>query len=379
MIKKLRIKFLTISFISIFLVVTVIVGYINLFNYTNTMNKHDTIIERVISNNGENTPDYDLTLSRFVVVIDIIDNEAIIRNGTLNDEYSLEELVTNILLEQNEKGKYNTYKYGITSVNGNTVIILSDISRDIELTTNYLYNSLFISLGGIVLIYILLYFASNYVLKPFIKNEENQKEFITNASHELKTPITIIKANLDVLKIDNIENEWTQSIQEQIDRLELLTSNLINLSKVSECDDLIKTDFSLSDAINEEASNYDLLFKEKNITSSINFSNNISFNGNEKQMRDVIKLLFDNIVKYSTGNVNIYNNEKEIFFTNSTDLEDGNFDNIFDRFTRVSISRNQEINGYGIGLSIVKKIIENHNSNITAYVLNNTFIIQIKL
>lgn len=375
MIKNLRKKFLFVTYAAILLVVGIIVGYINLFNYTNTMNKHDTLIEHILNNDGIQNEEG--VLSRYTIVIDIIDDEIFVRSGNLSEEDSY-DIVNHILSLNENKGTYNNYKFGIKESN-NTVIVLSNFERDTDLISSYLWNSICISLGGIAIVYIILYFCSSIILKPFILNEENQKEFITNASHELKTPITIIKANLDVLKIDNIENEWTQSIEEQINRLELLTGNLINLSKVAEANLIIKTDFSITDSIKEELISYEVILKEKSINTKIELNENISFNGNEKQIRDAIKLILDNIVKYSCGNLNIYNKDKEIYFTNSTDLQDGNYDYIFNRFTRISISRNQDINGYGIGLSIVKKILDNHNVSITSYVLNNVFILKIKL
>lgn len=381
MIKKLRMKFLIITFVSLFLVVGVIVSYINIYNHTNTMNKHYSIIQHILDNDGDGSNEnnsFENIISRYTVVIDIKNGVASIRQGDLSDT-TLDEIIDFIMSSNDHSGSYENYAYGVNHTGANSLIVLSNFERDSQLITTFLQNSVIISVSGVLCVYVMLFFSSSYVLKPFIKNEENQKEFITNASHELKTPITIIKANLDVLKIDNIENEWTISIEEQINRLELLTSNLIDLSKVQESDSFIKTDFSITDAIKEEAASYDLVLKEKNIDCSIELIENITFNGNEKQIRDIIKLLFDNIVKYSTGKMVIYNIDKELYFTNSTDLTDGDYNHIFNRFTRISISRNQEIKGYGIGLSIVKKILDNHNCNATAYVSNKIFTIKIKL
>lgn len=381
MINKLRKKFLLITFISLFLVVAVIVGYINLFNSTNTMNKHHTLIERLIENDGfveNNGNSFEQIVSRYIVIIDISNNDITILQGTIEIDV-VDDVIESIISNEKTYGKYLTYAYGIKDTDDGHLIVLSNFERDSQLITTYFYNSIIISLLGILCVYIILYFSSSLILKPFIRNEENQKEFITNASHELKTPITIIKANLDVLKIDDIDNEWTKSIEEQTNRLELLTSNLINLSKVEENDILIKTEFSLSDAIIEEASTYKSILKDKSINLDIKLIDNITFNGSEKHIRDVIKLILDNIVKYTTSNANIYVENNILYFTNSTELSNGNYDFIFNRFSRISSSRNQDINGYGIGLSIVKKILNNHNLDINAYVLNNTFYLKIKL
>lgn len=382
MISKLRRKFLAVTFLSIFIVVGVIVGWINLFNHTNTMSKHHTTITRLLETDGyvnSNIEEFETSISRYIVIIDVVNGTPTIRQGTIEQEHSLDEIVSYIL-NNDKSGSYENYSYGTKETTNGNLIILSSFERDNQLSQNFFYNSLFISLIGIIVVYIILFFSSSYILKPFIINERNQKEFITNASHELRTPITIIKANLDVLQIDNINNEWTQSIGIQANRLEALTNNLITLSKVEETNDkILKTDFSLTDSILEEFSSYKLILKEKNINFTIDIKENISCYGNEKQIRDVIKLLLDNIVKYSTNDMKIYNDNKEIYFTNSTNLPDGNYDYMFNRFTRMDDSRNQDITGYGIGLSIVKKILENHNCSITAFVNNNVFTIKIKL
>ncbi len=383
MIKHLKRKFLVIAFSSIFIVLGIIVSYINYHNYTTTTQKHIRVIDRVISNDGvlDNLTEFEKILHRNIIIIKYENDTLTLVNGTINDEYTVDSLYEGVLSTNQTNGNYNNYIFKINNNDTSSLIVLSNFEIDRQLINSFLYSSLMISVIGMSLVFVIIYFSSSYVLKPFIKNEEAQKEFITNASHELKTPITIIKANLDVLKIDNIDNEWTQSIESQTSRLELLTNNMINLSKVNESNNNnIKTDFSLSDAIDEELSNYTLLFKEKDILLNNNIKQNISFQGNEKEIRDVIKLLLDNVVKYShSGSLIIKFENKELYFCNSTDLNDGNYDYIFNRFTRLDESRNQTVSGFGIGLSIVKKILENHQCNVNAYVEANTFIIKIKI
>lgn len=373
MLKKLRRKFLFITYLSIFIVVLIIISVINFYNYTSTMQKHENVISLFLDqNNTDETPPIFI---RYVVVIDI-SNKTIIQ-GDLNEVYDLDTLLFNILKQEKSRGKYQEFAYGIVDER----LVLSNTERESQVIQDFFINSLIISSIGILCVYIIIYLFSSYILKPFIKNDENQKQFITNVSHELKTPITIIKANLDVLLIENISNEWTNSIDDQVNRLELLTSNLIELSKVEEINsNVIKTEFSLTDAFFEIYNDYKNHFTDKGIISELTCNSNVTFNGNEKQIRDCFKLLFDNILKYTVNNkANIYIDNKEIIFSNSTDLENGNYNQIFNRFTRLDDSRNQSINGYGIGLSIVKKIFDNHQCSLSANVVNNVFIIKIKL
>ncbi|MFI3329614.1 MAG: HAMP domain-containing sensor histidine kinase [bacterium] len=373
MLKKLKRKFLFITYLSILFVVLIIVGIINISNYSSTLEKHDNVISHVLDNRLED--ENSTIVLKYILIVDI--PSCTITQGFLNESYVLEDLITSIVSQNKDRGRYQDFMYAIDS----NKLILSNIEREIQVTEDFFINSIIISLLGILGVYIIIYLCSSYILKPFIKNEENQKEFITNVSHELKTPITIIKANLDVLKIEEIENDWTLSIQSQVERLELLTSNLIELSKIEELNtNIIKTEFSLTDAIYEVYNDYKNAFDEKKIELLITSSINVTFNGNEKQIRDTIKLLLDNILKYcSNNNAFISLDNKELTFSNQTNLEPGNYDHIFNRFVRIDESRNQNISGYGIGLSIVKKILDNHQCSVTAYVNNKIFTIKIKL
>ncbi len=371
MLKKLKIKFLLITYISIFIVVSLIIGIINMYNYSSTIEKHEKVINHFLNDELDNSS-IPIVL-KYVVRIDI--NTSTILQGYLSEGYDVKQIVNDIVNKNQLRGKYYNFMYGIDD----NILILSNMERENQVSTDFMINSITISLIGILGVYLIIYLLSSYILKPFIKNEENQKEFITNVSHELKTPITIIKANIDVLKIDNIQNEWTSSIENQVDRLELLTYNLIELCKLEELNDsIIKTEFSLTDAIYEVYSEYEQMFSDKKISFNIESTNNITYNGNEKQIRDVIKLILDNMLKYTFNNeASITLDNKEILFTNSTELSPGNYDHIFNRFVRIDEARN--LSGYGIGLSIVKKILENHNCDITANVINKQFILKIKL
>ena len=135
---------------------------------------------------------------------------------------------------------------------------------------------------------------------------KSKKRFITDASHEIKTPLTIIEANTEVLEMTGAESEWTQSIRNQIKRLSSLTQKLVFLARMDENQGKLEmTEFSLSDAVLETADSFSAVARNSGKTLDINVQNGILLKGNEMTIRELVSVLVDNAVKYSTDNGNI--------------------------------------------------------------------------
>lgn len=201
-----------------------------------------------------------------------------------------------------------------------------------------------------------------------------QKRFITDAGHELKTPLTIISSNTDVLEMTQGENEWTASIKSQVKRLAKLTNDLVSLSRLDEENSkLIMTDFSLSDAVTEALEPYKKLAEQNGKRLDAFVQLNISYTGNEDSIRKLVGILADNAIKYSSVGGAITVSLKQsgrgaaLQFSNPVDsIEKGNHDIMFERFYRSDESRSSETGGYGIGLSIAKAIVLSHRGKIGA-------------
>ena len=204
---------------------------------------------------------------------------------------------------------------------------------------------------------------------------EKQKQFITDAGHEIKTPLAIIKADADVLEMDYEDNEWVKDIQHQTERLTSLTNDLVSLARMEEGKSAVTfSEFPLSETVEEECSAYLMLAQSggKQILSEIQPA--LFLNGDEKAIRRLVNIFLDNAMKYSPENseikVSLKKTGKQIRFSvlNQTKepVNRDNLDRMFDRFYRMDASRNSETGGHGIGLSMAKAITEAHGGKISA-------------
>lgn len=204
---------------------------------------------------------------------------------------------------------------------------------------------------------------------------EKQRQFITDASHEIKTPLTIIDANIEVLEMEHGENQWTKSTRNQVKRLTSLTQQLITLSKMDEEKNILeRVEFSLSDAVLESVKSFEALIKTQNKKMDVEIEEDIFYFGDEMTIRQMIGILMDNAVKYSIdeGRIRVLLKRKgkkvQLQFFNETEaIPQGKQDVLFERFYRLDTSRNSETGGSGIGLSVAKAIVVSNKGKISAY------------
>lgn len=249
-----------------------------------------------------------------------------------------------------------------------------DCEKDLLSFYSFMGTSILIASLGLLSVFILLLILSGRIVKPVAESYEKQKRFITDAGHEIKTPLTIISADADVLDMECGENEWLRDIQLQIKRLTSLTNDLIYLSKMEEAQGHLQmTDFSLSDLTDELVQSFQALAKARGKAFTSTIQPGISFHGNERALSQVISNLLDNALKYSEQSGSISVDLKKqgrsiclgVFNTTSAITEE-NLNNLFERFYRADPSRNSRTGGHGIGLSIVKAVVTAHKGEIRA-------------
>ena len=222
----------------------------------------------------------------------------------------------------------------------------------------------------------LVWFLSGRMIRPIAESYRKQRRFITDAGHEIKTPITIIDADLEILRMETGDNEWVQDIQTQTARLAALTNDLICLSKMEEEEVQAKRiEFPLSDAVRETAESFQTLAKTRGRTLLIHVEPMLSYVGDEKALCQLVEILIDNALKYSregdTVHLTLERQGRFIRMAVENGVENMDkdvVDNMFDRFYRADRARASDGGGHGIGLSIAQAVVSAHRGKISAAV-----------
>ncbi len=272
------------------------------------------------------------------------------------------------------KGFFHDYRYIISQTEGVFRIIFLDCGRSLRTFHDFLFTSAEISLAGLFTVLLLLLILSSRIVKPFIENDEKQKRFITDAGHELKTPLTILNADAALLEMDFGENEWVRDIQTQTERLAQLTDSLILLSRMEETQTpAALTDVSLSDLAAELAQAFQSPAQAGRKTLSCSIEPMLSVRGDANALRQLISLLLDNAVKYAPENGHITLSLQRqrhllcLVISNTAEfIAQEDLPHLFDRFYRTDQSRSSQTGGHGLGLSIAAVIVKNHKGKIWA-------------
>lgn len=290
------------------------------------------------------------------------------------DDNTATAYATSIFSSGKTKGFLHSYRYTTVTSDTGTRVIFLDCQRTLSSFHTLIFTSVGVCLIGIILVLILMFLLSGYIIKPFIENHEKQKQFITDAGHELKTPLTIINADAEILEMDYGENEWLADIQEQTKHLTSLTNNLITLSRMEEERTRLQMiDFPFSDVVEETVQSFQALARTQNKTFETSIQPMISLYGDEKSLTQLVSILLDNAMKYSTpeGEISLRlekagNNVKLSVYNTAESIDREQLPHLFDRFYRTDKSRNSQTGGYGLGLSIAAAVVNTHKGKITA-------------
>lgn len=270
-------------------------------------------------------------------------------------------------------GFYNGYRYCIYEKEKRTIavfVLRSNMIDDVKKTAVSLIEGSCVGIGIMLLV---LIFASKLIVMPIAKAHRKQKEFITSANHELKTPITVIRADADILLMDDENNEWLADIKKQAENLTTMTNNLVTLARMDERNGNIpRIDFPVSELAGEVVHSYNALAMDCGKHFSYDIKPNLSCCGDAASVRQLFTILLDNAFKYSpdNGNINFIlsssGNYIALCVTNDVEhIDKGLTDRMFDRFYRAD-STSARITGHGLGLSIAKSIVAEHNGSIKA-------------
>ncbi|MBQ7642366.1 MAG: HAMP domain-containing histidine kinase, partial [Clostridia bacterium] len=299
------------------------------------------------------------------------------------DENEAVAMAKSVLSGGSDRGyKGEVYRYLKTEIEGKQAVVFVDCFRQMQTARQFLLYSVVISLVGIAGVFALIFFLSGKALKPVIESYEKQKRFITDAGHELKTPLTVISANNEIIEIEHGEDECTRAISAQVNKMNALVKNLTALARMEEGGGIKGEEFSLSDALNEAAENFRSVFDRSDKKFTVETEENL-YKGDESLIRRLFYLILDNCAKYSVTFANVKEVKEggkiKIYFKNDAEnLTGGDMPEVFERFYRSAESRATK-EGSGIGLSVAKEIVLMHGGKISARAEGGIFCIEVIL
>lgn len=386
-------------FLTIFLILTSITIYVFSFSFYQNYKMQKDMIERVLNqmNNFERNPNRNpsnpphnkfeldnreterriyLGFTVYKIMLDDYGQYKEILNYTgVNSDSEEIEIIAREIIDNHEKdfffGNLLSTKY-IYSFSNNSLILL-DISSTNDSLKAILSRTIILILFSEILIVLVTGLLTKWIMKPVIDSFERQKEFIADASHELKTPLSVMIASAEMYYQDK-DIKWVDNMKSESERMASLVRHLLDLSK-SEQDNIILSNLNLSKIVENSVLTLESLFYDKKIKLNYKIEDNIYLKCNEEQIKELMGILLDNAIKHceKCGNVNVFltkNAKNDIVLkveNTGNPILPSEEEKIFERFYRSDSSRNRDSNRYGLGLAIAKNIVEKHKGSIKAH------------
>ncbi|MCY7063957.1 sensor histidine kinase [Streptococcus oralis] len=388
MFRKLRIKFIVTATAAIALILAFFLVLMNSIVYTQTEDNIHTVLSILTKNEGELpiTDEIKESLTEKNIQEGIVYNFQYFSVREKENDYAIsltnvqslteaevKSFLPNILKRQEtygsitHKGRYFTYQ--VSQSTTGKLLVFFETTNYIRERDTLLQVSIWLALASLLLLILLFTLISGIVIRPFIKNYEKQRMFITNAGHELKTPLAIISANTELQELMEGETEWSSSTKEQTERLNHLIGRLIRLARLEEQEDIKLAPQNISVIAEKVASDFAPLFTKEDKKFESSIEADVVEKVAQEEFYELLSILLDNARKYCdpAGTIRLtlqrknYLLRKRTCITISNDYKDGQAVNIkrfFDRFYRAETSHNnQTISGHGIGLSMAQHLV----------------------
>ena len=384
MISKLKRKIFWIIQISLSIIILGIIILYSTSSYKNTIISSTMFMDRIEvkdeikterptefidSKNGFNPFLADI---EGVYRLEIKDNEVVRESNDVTEEvrkYALE------ISNKNEgEGYIDKYIFRVRKFGNNgTEITLMENEDAIKRLKTTVISAIIIGLGGIIIISLIAKKIAETIVKPVEETFEKQKRFISDASHELKTPLAVIEANADVLQDKIGEDKWLTYIQNEVQSMNKLVNDLLSLARMENTKNQNYQKFDLSKEVQMSVAVFESMIYEKEIKLETNIGEGISFEGDREDIKHIISIILDNAIKHTEKNNKIIvdvekeKNDIKIEIKNQEEpIPVEEQEKIFERFYRVDKSRNRNEKRYGLGLSIAKEIVDKYNGTIKA-------------
>ena len=396
MVKKLRLKFMAVTMALMLIVFSAFmaISYVNdnYWNITDTSNTLEWIAESGVFTNAQIVHD-DVDVTEEIededsLIVGIITD----KNGNILSQQKIgkgqaqsvnQELVDKILSQKEDKLNYKSYVYTVKDLSdGNKLIVLQDTSNKSNAAARAFGTALIIL--GVGALALLTFFLSKFITEPARKALEREKQFVSDASHELKTPISAISINAQALEMES-DNINVKNILSETKRMNSLIEKLLTLSKYEKTPIKDKEICSMSDILNEISLTYESIAFEKEIGYQYEIEDGITVRGDEDELKQLAVILIDNAIKNTeslglvTINLSKQNNHC-VFEVKNTGkgIAEKDLPHIFERFYTLSNSRSD--NSFGLGLPIAKSIAERYKGTITVNsVINEETVFTVKL
>lgn len=307
--------------------------------------------------------------------LDIFNNDEI--ENSLAQRY-----IDSILDDGAVSGMIESFQFCKSQKINGTVFVFTDKSAEMNMLDRLIKTTILIGSVSFILLSVLVVFLSRKSIEPVQKAFEKQKQFISDASHELKTPLTIISANADVLAGEIGDNKWLNYIQSQAYRMSLLVNDLLNLTRLeNNSADMTFSEFNLSQAVLNTALPFECQAFEAHKIFNVDVEKNITIVASERHCKQLFAIFIDNAIKHSDENGEIKvslkkSGDKKIFsvYNTGSGIRDDEKEKIFERFYRSDDSRSRSTGGYGLGLAIAKSIIDYHKFKLSVENIQGKYI-----
>ena len=392
MIRSLRRKFILIAMTSLVGTMVVLCTAIGIGNHYITTNRVDHAISLLHQNGGafrapgphsdpsnfdfQITPETPFETRYFIVELTA---QKEIKSVSLDhiaafDRHTVVDTISQIIDTGAERGYIDHYRFGVfPDKDGRSTIIVLDCFLQLQSANNLLRITGAIFLNCVLTVFVLLLFLSKRAIQPFVENLERQRQFITDASHELKTPLAILSADMGLLEDTYGTDKWLESAKSQIIRLDKLIKNLVELARTEET---IKEDamawFSVSEIAQANVDAFQMLAEADGKVLTAEITEGISLKGVKDNFFRLFSILLDNAVKYCDPKgviqLSVSQRGRNIYIAVSNPcigVNAAQLPRYFDRFYRADSSRARSTGGYGIGLSTAKAIVARHKGRIS--------------
>lgn len=401
MIQKFRWRFISLSIISLFVILFVSIGSLVAINFYRDSREVNRVLSTLVENNGNLTlqnsralyknkqniilgpsnPESIFQYRYFTVLVDKNNKKVLVnkpRDFQSNKQHINEKVDQILNRRKMEKGiirlDRNNYAYQIfTDQFGQKNIVFLNTTLIYAHSWTLLRLAVLLGFTALIIFAIILIIASGLAIRPIAEAYHKQQQFITNAGHELKTPLAIISANTEMEEMLGNESEWTKSTKEQTQRLTELINHLIALARMSETGEIALSKVNLSKIVESASRSFSSVMKQKDLTFKTKIQKDIFVSAEEKTLTELVNIFLDNAQKYCDphGEVSIdlhknkWNNNASLIISN-TYAEGKNIDysKFFDRFYREDESHNNKKAGFGIGLSMARDLVHTFKGKI---------------